>query len=52
LPADLLEGINIDRARIAFNVDNVAVFTKWEIGDPESEREMPRTYSFSVDFSF
>jgi hypothetical protein len=52
LPADLLETIKISRARIAFSIDNVAVFTKWEIGDPESEREMPRTYSFSVDFSF
>ncbi|MCY1720772.1 SusC/RagA family TonB-linked outer membrane protein [Prolixibacteraceae bacterium Z1-6] len=52
LPTELLEGIKISRARIAFNIDNVAVFTKWNIGDPESEREMPRTYSFSVDFSF
>ncbi len=52
LPTDLLENIKISRARVAFNIDNVAVFTKWIIGDPESEREMPRTYSFSVDFSF
>lgn len=52
LPTDLLEGIKISRARVAFNIDNVAVFTKWKIGDPESIREMPRTYSFSVDFSF
>lgn len=52
LPSDLLENIKVSRARVAFNVDNVAVFTKWLIGDPESEREMPRTYSFSVDFSF
>jgi len=52
LPADLLETIKISRARIAFNIDNVFVISKWEQGDPESEREMPRTYSFSVDFSF
>lgn len=52
LPEDLLDNIKISRARVAFNVDNVAVLTKWIIGDPESEREMPRTYSFSVDFSF
>ena len=52
LPSDLLENIKVSRARVAFNIDNVAVFTKWDIGDPESEREMPRTYSFSVDFSF
>jgi hypothetical protein len=52
LPADLLESINVERARLAFNIDNVAIFTKWIYGDPESTREMPRTYSFSVDFSF
>jgi TonB-linked SusC/RagA family outer membrane protein len=52
LPSDLLETIKISRARIAFNIDNVFVISNWEQGDPESEREMPRTYSFSVDFSF
>ena len=52
LPSDLLETIKISRARVAFNIDNVAVFTKWIEGDPESQQEMPRTYSFSVDFSF
>jgi TonB-linked SusC/RagA family outer membrane protein len=52
LPTDLLERIKVSRARLSFNIDNVAVFTKWIEGDPESQREMPRTYSFSVDFSF
>ncbi|PIF05881.1 MAG: hypothetical protein CSA36_04295 [Draconibacterium sp.] len=52
LPSSILEPIKIDRARVAFTIDNVAVFTKWIEGDPESVKEMPRTYSFSVDFSF
>jgi hypothetical protein len=52
LPESILEPIKVSRARIAFNVDNVAVFSDWIIGDPESNEEMPRTYSFSVDFSF
>ena len=52
IPSDLLETIKVSRARVAFNIDNVAVFTKWIEGDPESQQEMPRTYSFSVDFSF
>ncbi len=46
------EKMKLSHARIAFNIDNAAVFTKWIEGDPESMREMPRTYSFSVDFSF
>ena len=50
--SDLLDVIKVSRARLAFNIDNVAVFTQWIEGDPESLREMPRTYSFSVDFSF
>jgi hypothetical protein len=48
----LIENIKMSRARVSFNIDNAAVFTKWIEGDPESTREMPRTYSFSVDFSF
>ncbi len=52
LPSDLLEMIKVSRARLSFNIDNLAVFTKWIEGDPESMLEMPRTYSFSVDFSF
>lgn len=52
LPSDLLEGIKVSRARVAFNADNVLVLTKWYEGDPESNLEMPRTFSFSVDFSF
>jgi TonB-linked SusC/RagA family outer membrane protein len=52
IPEDILESIKVSRARLAFSVDNVAVWTNWIQGDPESTREMPRTYSFSVDFSF
>lgn len=52
LPASILEKISFSRVRLAVNVENAAVFTPWIYGDPESEREMPRTYSFSLDFTF
>jgi len=52
IPTSLLETIKVSRTRVAFNIDNVGVLTKWNEGDPESRSEMPRTYSFSVDFSF
>ena len=52
LPKSLLDFLTSSRARIAFDIDNAFVITKWIYGDPESEREMPRTYSFSVDISF
>ena len=54
LPASILENISFSRVRLAVNIENVAVFTKWPewLGDPESAREMPRTYSFSLDFTF
>ncbi len=52
LPASILENLNFSRVRLAVNVENAAVFTPWIYGDPESQREMPRTYSFSLDFSF
>ena len=42
----------MDRVRLALNIENAAVMTEWIYGDPESEREMPRTYSFSLDFTF
>lgn len=52
LPEIILDPLKVSRARVAFNIDNVAVFSSWIEGDPESMLEMPRTYSFSVDFSF
>jgi TonB-linked SusC/RagA family outer membrane protein len=52
LPKSILDPVKISRARLAFNIENAAVFTSWIEGDPESMLEMPRTYSFSVDFSF
>ena len=52
IPTDVLEAIKVSSARVAFNADNVFVLTQWYDGDPESRLEMPRTWSFSVDFSF
>ena len=52
LPEDLLGKIHFGSARVAFNIDNVGVLTKWKFGDPESQSELPRIYSFSVDLSF
>ncbi len=52
IPSDMLEMVKISSARVAFNIDNAAIWTNWIEGDPESMREMPRTYSLSVDFSF
>jgi len=52
IPSDLLETIKFSRARIAFNAENVFVLTQWYDGDPENRLEMPRVWSFSVDFSF
>jgi hypothetical protein len=52
LPSSVLEKLNFDRVRLAINVENAAVFTDWPYGDPESQREMPRTYSFSLDVTF
>ena len=52
LPASVLEKINMDRVRLAVNIENAGVWSEWIYGDPESEREMPRTYSFSLDFTF
>jgi hypothetical protein len=52
LPASLLDNIKMDRVRVAVNIENAAVMTDWIYGDPESQNEMPRTYSFSLDFTF
>jgi len=52
LPPSMLDAINFQRVRLALNIENAGVWTEWHIGDPESEREMPRTYSFSLDFTF
>ncbi len=55
LPGSVLEKMKFDRVRFAFNIENAAVWSEWStynLGDPESEREMPRTYSFSLDFTF
>ena len=52
LPKDLLQKIKFGNARVALNIDNVGLVTKWKMGDPESLSELPRIYSFSVDLSF
>ena len=49
IPSDILESIKVKSARLAFTVENAAVFTKWIEGDPESNKEMPRVFSFSVN---
>ncbi|MCF6332891.1 MAG: SusC/RagA family TonB-linked outer membrane protein [Draconibacterium sp.] len=51
LPSDLMETIKFSSVRVAFNIENAFILTKWVEGDPESQREMPRVFSFSVDFS-
>lgn len=52
LPRNLTDALKISSARLGLNFDNVAVFSKWKLGDPESDSEMPRIVSFSLDFSF
>ena len=51
LPKDLLQRIKLGSARLALNIDNFGIVTKWKMGDPESLSELPRVYSFSVDLS-
>lgn len=54
LPQTILEKVKANRVRLSVNIENAAVFTPWirGLGDPESAREMPRTYSFSLDVTF
>ena len=54
LPQNILEKVKANRVRLSVNIENVAVFTPWirGLGDPESARELPRTYSFSLDVTF
>lgn len=52
IPTNILDKLKIERARLAVNIENAGVWSEWIYGDPESEREMPRTYSFSLDFTF
>lgn len=52
LPQSVLDRMKFDRVRLALNIENVFVASEWIWGDPENEREMPRTYSFSLDFTF
>ncbi len=52
IPSNLLSAIKISRARVAFNIDNAFILTNWIEGDPESMREMPRVYTFSIDVYF
>jgi len=52
-PKSILSPIGCSNARLSFNIDNLVVCTQeWDYGDPESYRELPRTYSFSIDVSF
>lgn len=50
VPPQLLQSVLPGSSlRLAFTVENVAILTSWIEGDPESEREMPRVFSFSVN---
>ena len=50
---NMLHSIKFDgNIRLGFTIENLAVFTKWIEGDPESQREMPRTFSFSLNTTF
>jgi TonB-dependent starch-binding outer membrane protein SusC len=49
---NFLETINVQRIRLAVTGENLKIFTKWIEGDPESTTLMPRTYSFSANFTF
>ncbi|WP_236980555.1 SusC/RagA family TonB-linked outer membrane protein [Membranihabitans maritimus] len=50
LPPQLLQNIKLNSTiRLGFTVDNVGIITNWILGDPESEREMPRIFSFNVN---
>lgn len=52
VPASLLNTLKFGSSvRLAFTVENAGVFTNWIEGDPESTREMPRVFSFSVNTS-
>jgi len=52
IPQGVLKTIKVSHARVAFHAENVFLITKWYEGDPESNLEMPLTWSCSVDFSF
>jgi len=52
IPRSILDNMSFDRIRLAVNIENALVLTDWIMGDPESEREMPRIFSFSLDFTF
>lgn len=50
LPASLLNQLKLGaEVRLAFTVENAAILSNWIIGDPESDQEMPRVFSFSIN---
>mgnify|MGYP001943132159 CR=1 FL=1 len=50
LPVSLLNRLKFgSEVRLAFTVENAAVLSDWIIGDPESDQEMPRVFSFSIN---
>lgn len=52
VPVNLLNNMKLGSSvRLAFTVENAGILTSWIEGDPESTREMPRVFSFSVNTS-
>lgn len=52
VPTQILDAMKFARSvRLSFTVENAGVMTNWIYGDPESEREMPRVFSFSLNMS-
>ncbi|HLT94562.1 MAG TPA: hypothetical protein VKZ56_08375, partial [Membranihabitans sp.] len=50
LPTTLLNQLKLgSEIRLAFTVENAAILSNWIIGDPESDQEMPRVFSFSIN---
>src|SRR5690606_38129921 len=50
VPATLLNRLKLGSSvRFSFTVENVGVLSDWIIGDPESDQEMPRVFSFSIN---
>ncbi|HLU94755.1 MAG TPA: SusC/RagA family TonB-linked outer membrane protein [Membranihabitans sp.] len=50
VPASLLNRLKLGSSvRFSFTVENVGVLSDWIIGDPESDQEMPRVFSFSIN---
>ncbi|MCL3781918.1 SusC/RagA family TonB-linked outer membrane protein [Prolixibacteraceae bacterium JC049] len=53
VPAKWTKPIKLENVKVGLNVENVtAIAPDWDFGDPEHKYDLPRIFSFSVDFSF